>query len=105
MQEEIDRKVSLSVPWYKSGPSSVAVPESTIRPGEPRPRVQLEQIPQQDQPFIDDAISYMRSIGEIPQGLATINAREQYRSRIESAYSLRVRGGTRVEIERALRGQ
>jgi len=104
MQEEIDRKVTLSVPWYRKG-SGVTVPESTLRPGEPRPRIALEAIPENDQPFVDEALNYLRSIGVVPQGLAPMLARETYRIRIESAYALRVHGGTRAEIEAALRGQ
>jgi len=52
-----------------------------------------------------EAANFLRSIGAAPQNAANDAVIRQHQRRIERAYALRVTGGSRQEIEAALRGQ
>jgi hypothetical protein len=64
--------------------------------------VPLKDIPAN---ITQEYINWMRSVGVVSQTMGTAQARALHKERIEKAMGIRRAGGTREQIEQALRGQ
>jgi hypothetical protein len=98
MQQEIDKWVMVHE-WGRDP----KVPAATLKPKDlENVYVPIKDIPPQ---VTQEYINWMRSEGVIPFSMAPTQARTLHKSRLEKAMGIRRAGGTREQIEAALRGQ
>ena len=98
MQQEIDRWVMVNE-WGRDPKA----PAATLKPKD----LENVYVPIKDIPpnITNEYVNWMRSEGVIPLNMAPTQARTLHKSRIEKAMGIRRAGGTREQIEAALRGQ
>lgn len=98
MQQEVDRWVMVNE-WGRDPKT----PAATLKPKD----LENVYVPLKDIPpnITNEYVNWMRSEGVIPFSMDTSKARTLHKGRIEKAMGLRRAGGTREQIEAALRGQ
>lgn len=98
MRAEVDKKVMIDK-WGKDP----KMPAAVVKP-EQRQKIYVP-IQEVDQAWASQAINYMRSIGAIPTNITDMDAKKQYRGRLERAYAISITGGTSEEGRKALAGE
>jgi hypothetical protein len=99
MRDIVDRKVMLDV--WGTDPARVAATVVNVKDRK-RAYVPAEKIPP---PVFAEYLNYARGLSPALQAMPDSELRTRFESRIQRAYGLRLIGGSRAEIEAAMRGE
>lgn len=100
MRSMVDKKVMVDRGWRGFDSK---MPAAAVKP-EQRQNVYVP-IKEIDPAWLDGAINYMRSVGEVPMNWSNDKAKQAFKGRLERAYGVSVTGGTSVEGKEILEGR